>query len=277
MYNKRMIETKEKRITKIILMLSLPLAALTAFASFAGVFLQSTYARETVNWAVQGIGQDIVNLFIVVPTLLIATFYVYRQNKTALMVWSGAVFYLAYSYVIYGFGLHFNNLFIVYCAILGLSVYSFLYFIITYSKQNISGWFENTTPNRTTAIFFFIIAGLFSILWLSEIIPAMLSNSVPVGVADVGLLVNPVHVLDLAICLPALVIIGLLLLKRKAMGYLLAPAMLMFSMLMSTAIFAMVFAMKLKNLPTNIPLSIVFGVLAAISLFILAKFLRKLK
>src|ERR1035437_1665251 len=167
-----------------ILLLSLPLAILTALVSYAGVFVESTYARENTLYAAQGIGQDIVNLFIVVPILLIAAFFAWRKSKLGLLVWSGAVFYLAYSYTIYSFGLHFNNLFIEYCLILGLSFYSLMYFVISSLNENVSEWFATKVSTKSTGIFLIVIAVLFYFIWLSEIIPAMLINTIPKRIVE---------------------------------------------------------------------------------------------
>lgn len=131
----------EKKNDVNILLLSGPLAILTAFVSYAGVFIESTYTKETAIYAAQGIGQDIVNLFFVVPILIIGAIFSYRKSKLGLLIWSGAIFYLAYSYTIYSFGLHFNHLFIAYCVILGLSFYSLVYFLIYSNKENVSDWF----------------------------------------------------------------------------------------------------------------------------------------
>ena len=48
----------------------------------------------------------------------------------------------------------------------------------------------------------------------------MINQKTPQSVIDSGLLINPVHVLDLAICLPAFVITGIALLKKKNLGLL---------------------------------------------------------
>jgi len=262
---------------KNILLLTIPLAFLTALASYAGVFLENTYSRETMNYAAQGIGQDAVNLFIVAPLLLISALFAYRRNKLGLFIWSGALFYLVYSYTIYAFALHFNSLFLIYCMILGLSFYSFAYFMYTVLKEDITGWFTDMLPRKSIAIFFFVIAALFYALWLSEIIPALLENKTPASVAENGLLINPVHVLDLSICLPALIITGILLLKRKKPGFLLTPALLSFCVLMSVAIVAMVIVMKMNELEADMGLAVIFGIITFISIFFFIRYLRSLK
>ena len=267
----------QKKNDPIILLLSVPLTILTAIVSYSGIFIESTYARENMLYAAQGIGQDIVNLFIVVPILLIAAIFAWRKSKLGFLIWSGAIFYLAYSYTIYSFGLHFNNLFIAYCLILGLSFYSLIYFVIISLNENVSEWFTKGFSTKSTGIFLIVIATLFYFIWLSEIIPAILINATPKSIIESGLLINPVHVLDIAICLPALIITGIALIKKKNIGFLLAPTMMIFCIFMSIAIEAMVFVMKTKGFDANISLVIVFGLITLISSIFLSQYLRKLK
>ncbi len=267
----------KKKTDVMILMLSLPLAILTAIVSYAGVFIKSTYVRENALYAAQGIGQDIINLFIVVPILLITAFFARRKSKLGLLIWSGTIFYLAYSYTIYCFGLHFNNLFLAYCTILGLSFYSLIYFVIISLKENVSEWFETKFSTKSTGIFLIVIAVLFYFIWLSEIIPAILINATPKSITESGLLINPVHVLDIAICLPALIITGIALIKKKNIGILLAPTMMIFCIFMAIAIAGMVFVMKAKGLEANFNLTIVFGLITFVSTIFTFLYLRKLK
>jgi len=267
----------EKKVDVNILFLSVPLIILTAFVSYAGIFIKSTYSKETISYAAQGIGQDIVNLFIVVPILIIAAFFAYRRSKLGLLIWSGAISYLTYSYTIYCFGLHFNNLFVIYCIILGLSFYSLVYFVISSLQGNVSEWFSKKISTKSTGIFLIIIAVLFYIIWLSEIIPAIMMNEVPKSILESGLLINPVHVLDLAICLPALIITGIALIEKRSIGFLLAPTMLIFCIFMAIAIAAMVLVMKSKGLESNLVLFSVFALITFISTVFLIRYLRALK
>jgi len=260
-----------------ILLLSVPLAIFTSIASYAGVFIESTYARETTLYASQGIGQDIVNLFVVVPILLITSFYAWRKSKLGLLIWSGAIFYLAYSYAIYSFGLHFNRFFVVYCLILGLSFYSLVYFVLSSLQENVTEWFLKKGSTKSTGIFLISIAVLFYIIWLSELIPSIRMNEIPKSITESGLLINPVHVLDLAICLPALLLTGIALIKNKSIGFLLAPTMLIFCVFMAIAIAAMVLVMKSKGMETNMILFSVFGLITCISIFFLIRYLKILK
>ena len=57
-------------IWKTALWLSVLDALLVLTTSASGIFLKGTYARETPAWAVQGMGQDIVNVVAVAVLFL---------------------------------------------------------------------------------------------------------------------------------------------------------------------------------------------------------------
>ncbi len=71
-----------------------------------------------------GIGQDIANLFVVVPATLIAMHFAFRGSIRATLVWLGLLIYTAYSFIVYAFFIHFGLWFLVYVAVLGLSVFA---------------------------------------------------------------------------------------------------------------------------------------------------------
>ncbi|MGQ4875874.1 MAG: hypothetical protein ACP6IY_17555 [Promethearchaeia archaeon] len=258
----------ENKHGKIILILSLLLLIFLIIASYSGIFIAETYARNTKSFAVQGIGQDIVNFFIIAPLLFISSILYYKGNKKAMFIWAGLLSYVIYTYVIYCFAQPFNFLFLVYCTILGLSFYSFLYFLLNMTDNPIKDWYKNEIPIKMISIFFIIIAILFYFVWLSEIIPALINNEIPQSVIENGVITNPVHVLDLTIFLPALLITAQLLLKDNKYGYLLAPILLIFIILMSLAIIGMVIVMLLKDVETDIGLAAIFIVINVMSIII---------
>jgi hypothetical protein len=100
------------------------LAALLALATLGGILLRSTYARETSTWAAQGTGQDWVNLLVVVPWMSLSGRRAARGSRRALLLLGGGLIYLVYGFLAYAFAVHFNVLFLLYCAVLGLSFFS---------------------------------------------------------------------------------------------------------------------------------------------------------
>ena len=102
---------------------SLVVAALVATAALGGIFLPATYRREAPSWAAQGIGQDWVNLLLVAPAIAVLSVVVARGSRSARLLLGGALLYVVYSFLLYAFAVHFNPLFLVYCAALGLGFY----------------------------------------------------------------------------------------------------------------------------------------------------------
>src|SRR6185295_1303389 len=95
---------------------------------------------------------------------------------------------------------------------------------------------KNKVTLKLTGIYFIALSAVFYFLWLSEIVPAVINNKVPSSLIEVGLFTNPVHVIDISIFLPGMFITGILVLREKPLGYLLAPALLSFFILMDITI-----------------------------------------
>lgn len=260
---------------QISFLLSLLLIILVLVASSSGVFIKETYIREVKYFAYQGIGQDIVNLIIVIPAMIVTLILSYRKNDNALTIWTGILLYLLYSYAIYCFSMHFNFLFLVYCAIFGLSFYLFVFNLISLNIS--SNYSINNKLIKLTSIFLIFLSLLFYMLWLSEIITALIKNELPKSVIENGILTNPVHVLDLSIILPAFIITAILLMKRKPIAFILTPILLSFSLFMELAIIGMMIVLYLSEFENDISIAIIFTFITMISSTLLLIFMRNLK
>lgn len=262
---------------KMITVLSVLLAMILAVVSYFGAFVPGTYDRDAASMAAQGAGQDMVDLFLVTPLLLILLVFVRKNNRITSMIFSGIVFYILYSFVIYCFGVHFNRLFLLYCAILGISFYLFIMTISYLNQENIKNWFNGKVSARMIGIFFIIIAVMFYMLWLKDVVPAVLNNTIPASVSDYHLLVNPVHVLDISIVLPGLFITAILIMKKQPLGYILTPVFLVFIILMAIALIAMVLMVKAQGYGDETSVAGIFMVIAGISILLLTLFLKSVK
>jgi hypothetical protein len=83
-------------------------------------------------------------------------------------------------------------------------------------------------------------------------------------------------VLDIAICLPAMILAGVLLIQKKAMGFLLAPMMLVFGILMAAAIAGMIIAMYLLEQISDLSSIGIFAIIVLIGVLFTVLFLRSL-
>jgi hypothetical protein len=267
----------ELKQARLLIGLALVMTLALAIASYYGAFVSATYARDSASMGAQGMGQDMFDLFVVVPLLMISLAFTLRDNRIAFFLFSGTVLYVLYSYVIYAFGVHFNSLFLLYCVLLGTSLYSFLLAVFKLKGMQVQRWFGDRAPIRATGVYLIVTALLFYLLWLKDVVPAIVNNSLPATVADNGLLVNPVHVLDIAVALPGLVITAVLLLRKHELGYIFAPILLVFTVLLALALIAMVIVLKVRGISEDISVAGIFVILAAISAALLYLFLGSMR
>lgn len=257
-----------------IFILELLLSISVAITSCIGLLEHHFYYLETKNWQTQAIGQDLVNLLLIIPCLLVVSWLTFRGNSWSGMVKPGILLYLAYTFTIYCFEIHFNKLFLLYCLILGLSTYLFAYFIVS-NLQLVWQSRSKAVAAKITAVYFLIIATLFYALWLSEIIPASIQGNLPKSLIKTGLFTNGVQVIDLALFLPGIFIVGILLLKQFHLGFLLAPTILTFFILMDITIASLAAIMYLKKIETDLSVVVLMGLLDIFSLALLVWFLKE--
>lgn len=253
------------------LWLSLPIALLAVAGSTIALVDQGIYAKEAEEWAAQATGQDIANL-IVFPALLATAYIAARGSLRGYLCWTGLLGYSVYSYAIYTFDLHWSRLFLLNVAVLGLSVYALIGALTSLDFERVRAGFA-AAPVRSTSRVLIGLALLFFALWLASELPALVSGEPPQELADNGLVANPVHVLDLGIFLPAMLIAGLALRRRDGLGYTLAPVVLTTLVALTIGIIALTIvaaARDLGSLEAGAPIAAMLAVEAVV----LARFLR---
>jgi hypothetical protein len=232
------------------------------------------YKLEAKNWQVQAMVQDLINILVIVPCLLFTAWFSLKGKSWARAVKPGIFLYLAYTFAIYGFDIHFNQLFLFYCLILGLSYYLLVYYIFSHWHL-VWQSSRKALASKTTAIYFLIIATLFYALWLSEIIPALSKGYLPQSLAETGLFTNGIQVIDLALLLPGVFIVGFLLLKQSHLGILFAPVILMFFILMNITIAVIAVVLYLKKIESDLSVMVIMGLLDVFSFALLVWFLSE--
>lgn len=251
-----------------------PLAIAVAAASLGGLLLPATYARETASWAAEGIAQDWVDLVLVVPLLLIAAVLALRGLRIGKTLLAGATLFTAYSFLIYGFAIHFNGLFLVYCAVLGLSVFIFVGLAVAIGRETAGPVAAQRFAISFAGWFLIIVAMLFAALWLMAIVPANLAGAVPSAIVTSGLPTNPVYVIDLSLFLPGQLLVGVNLLRRRPLGYALAPVLLTFGAIMAATLATSMVFSSVKGLGGSVALGGGFLAFAMMNFAVFLAFLR---
>lgn len=253
---------------------TLLIAALLVVASASGAFTENFYARDVATIGASTSGQDFFNLVIVLPVFLIAALLVLRQVDWALPVWLGCLAYILYTYLVLAFGIYFNGMFLVYVALVGLSLYALILTIPRIEAQPLMQRMAGRTPTRVLQGLLVVIVVLFNILWLSMVIPSLQSGTVPQELIDNRLPTQPIHVIDLAWIMPGMLISVIAMSRRSAVAFVLAPAFAVLTILMAGALAAMTWNVVRLGLATDLSLLAIFGVLMAACLLVLVWYHR---
>ena len=219
------------------LWLTLPVVVGTFIVALAGVINSDIY-KNSESLAAQGQAQDMVTLILALPTLLLSTWYVVHESIRARIIWLGAMIYLAYTYAISAFQVEFNQLFLLYVLILGSAFYGSILGFFNMKLESMR--FGEKMPVRALSLIAGFIAFAYYGLWLSDVIPAVLNNTVPEAVIRDNIPTSAVHVLDMGFYLPLLLVGAVFLWQRKPIGLLITGATLTFGVIMGVAVGAMV-------------------------------------
>lgn len=218
--------------------LSWAILVLATGASLTGLVVPGIY-RDPAVLLPQLYGQDLVTLAVGVPLLAVGMLGVARRWVTGRVVWLGALGYLFYAYATYAFGTRWNPLFLVYTALLGLSAYALGLGLVGTPVEAVAARLRERMPRRTVAWLLMSTAGIFGALWLAEELVALASLNPPRSVVAMEIPTQFIHVMDLALVLPALAAAAWLLLAGRAWGFVLAAVLLTKVFTLGAAVVAM--------------------------------------
>ncbi|MBG6058078.1 hypothetical protein RCH16_001686 [Cryobacterium sp. MP_M5] len=256
------------------LRLSIAAGVLAVAGSVVGLGVGGFYANLTPAFLPQALAQDVANLALAAPALLVCALLALRGSLRARLVWLGVLAFTVYNYVIYTFSIPFGPLFPLWVAVLGLSLFSLIGGVASTDAGAVAARFESRPAILATAWSLIVVGALFGLLWLSEDVPALLSGTTPRSVLDLGIPTNPVHILDLAFFLPAVVGTGILLLRRRAQAYPVAPAFLVFLILTGVPIMVTPVVQSVRGETAAWTVLAPIGVLTVLMLVLLTWLLR---
>jgi hypothetical protein len=214
---------------------SLVVAMLMVLASTAGILLGTTglYGKDPrlglgateaeAGLLIPGLlGQDLFNLAVGVPILLGAMWFTRRGSLIGLLLWPGALFYALYWYLLYLVGAPFSVLFLLYVALVTLSAYATISLVSHIDGEQVQRQLTGSVPTRIAGG---ILVGL-ALLTLAQdtggAFVTALSGSVPIDPAA-----RHVWIADLVLDAPAVLVGGVLLWRRRPLGYLAGAGLLL--------------------------------------------------
>jgi hypothetical protein len=195
------------------------------------IYGQGLYHYDTPIIAVGNKAGDAVTLVLGIP-LLVVSILLYRGGslKGGLLL-SGALAYMLYFYGSTAFGTAYNNLFIVYIALVSASLFAFVLVLTSIDLRMLPLHLSPRLPQRPIAIYLVVSGAVLMLVWLIlSVIPALLQGKAPAEVWSYTTIIT--IVVDEAFVAPALILSGVLLLRRTPSGYLLAPTLLVFTVVL---------------------------------------------
>jgi hypothetical protein len=201
---------------------SIVVAVVMTIASLAGLIWGTTiYPMTDMKLFPLFVGQDALNLIVGLPLLLGSMWLAHRGSLIGLLLWPGALFYVAYDYGYYVLGAPINWFFLAYIGLVTASMYAALAVVVSIDADMIRERFFGNVPRRAVGGFLAGLAVLFTTLWTALNISALASGTPLDDVARV------VTIMDLTLQLPALFVGGILLWRGAPIAYIVAPGLLL--------------------------------------------------
>lgn len=162
---------------------------------------------------------DLVNLAIGLPILLGCVWLARRGSLLGLLCWPGALFFGLYNDLAYVFALPLNEVLLLHLALAALNIYTLIALVASIDATAVQRQLQGTVPARLGGG----ILAAFGLLFLLRA-AGVLANAIATG-APLPAPELATNVVDF-LTAPALVIGGVLLWQRKALGYAVAPGLL---------------------------------------------------
>ena len=198
-----------------------------ATAAAAGTFFVPGVLRGAAVMNGSARGTALVLLVVGLPTLIAAMYWATRGSLRAQVLWLGVVGYLIYNSVMFVIATPLNQLYLLYEAMLGLSIWAAVLVIHNLDVGSFRERFSLRFPVRGIATYALAITAMNAVVWLAGAVPAVLSTGSPAAVlSGTGLTTVPTYDQDLAFWLPLTAVGAIWLWRGRSWGYLIVGAVL---------------------------------------------------
>ena len=202
----------------LIYILSFLIAILMAVASVLGLMYR-TIIYPTDELFRTFVPNDIVNLFIGLPILFGSMWLARRGKLIGLLSWPGALFFVLYNYLVYTFAMPLNVVFLLYLALVMMSVYTLISLVARIDKKAVQLRLSGAVSERVAGGIL-VGFGLLFFLQVIVVIVTALTTQTPIPKTELAL-----HISDFLIA-PILAFGGFLLWQRKGFGYVIGLGLL---------------------------------------------------
>lgn len=177
------------------------LAAVTTIASALTLWVPDVLTGPPVmNGSARGTA--LVLLVLAVPAMISSIGPAFRGSSRAVVIWIGAPAYINYNAIMLLFATPFNRLFLLYVAMLSLSIATLICLLVNVMPSRMCA---ERLPARPLATYIWVVVLLNTLAWMRTIVPAMFAEDPTAFLKGMDVATNPVFVQDLALWLPSMV------------------------------------------------------------------------
>ena len=223
-----LLKASENRVLYILWLIT---SVLTFVAASASLLQREIYSRViTADILPAVVGQDLISLLASILIFLLL-FRLKKEDIGKQTIILGLLGYLFYAYGIYVIERVYSIFYYLYLAIFSLSFWTIIYSLAQLPGETLSRVSLPRGMRQVSAGFSLFIALVFIGLWTSQLFPLIQQGQ------KIEFFYS-IYILDLCFIMPAFLIVGFLLLQRKALGILLAPALFIlgFTLIFSLAV-----------------------------------------
>lgn len=215
------------------------------------------YAYNAQRVVAEGIGWDVVTLFLAVPALLATLPFVARGSFRGRLVALGLLGYFLYQYLEYAVTWAFGPLFPLFIAIYAASLAGIVWLGAEIAREGVEARFAAGFPRRAYALLTGAMAVLLTLMWVGRIATGLGGDLEAASLWGETTMV--VQALDLGLVVPAALFIAVLAWRRSPIGYLLGAIWVVTSIGMATAIVGMLVAAGFVEGTFELPPIVIFG------------------
>ncbi|WP_411964272.1 hypothetical protein [Haloferax sp. YSMS24] len=239
------------------------IVALSVVAALLGLFRPGHYL-DAPAFLPQTFAQDLTMLVVGAPVLAIGLWFTVHGSLRGRFIWLGALAYMTYMWASIGLQVAFNQFFLGYVALFSLSLFTFVGGVVTTDADEVAETLVGRLAERVYAGFLLLVAVGLASLWLSELVPATLTGTTPLLVAEVGPQAMVSHFIDLSVVVPALGLASLWLWQRRPWGYVLAGVGVVFGAVLAPALTLGTFLLATGGAVTVPLVAVVFTIIPAL-------------
>jgi hypothetical protein len=214
--------------------------------------------------------QDATILLVGVPVLALGLWYATRGSLRGRVVWLGGLAYSTYMWASVGLQVPYNEFFLGYVALFSLSLFAFVGGVVTTDVGAVRRTLEGRVSTSLYGGALVLVAAGLGVLWLADIVPALLSGTTPRIVEEGGRGTLVTHLVDLGVVVPSLFVAGAWLRRGRTWGYLLGGVALVLGAVLASSISAMTLVLMAGEAITVSPVAAVFTFLPVLVSAVLA-------